>query len=173
MAAADTLSRVELLRSIFGEESVRSGAEAVALRGDSLIDAVDGAGFSIVESGAVSSIVERGAGLSMVDSGADSVVMLAESTMFYIVTMVTIFIYFIWMIRYISHRQRGDYSEERWIYGDDDDRRRAGFSVHLSDVVFSLAIMMGLITLIISGLSDWVLSGALGDFVAEDGALVR
>ncbi|MFR9564636.1 MAG: hypothetical protein SNG14_03785 [Rikenellaceae bacterium] len=168
MAAADTLSRVELLRSVFGEESVRGGAEAVVQRGDSLIGAVDGAGLSIVE---------RGAELSIVESGADGVVMLADTPLFYIVTMVTIFIYFIWMIRYISHRQRGDYSEERWIYGDDDDRRTAGFSVHLSDVVLSLAIMMGLITLVISGLSDWVLSGvssgALGDFVAEDGALVR
>ncbi len=150
----DTLSREGLLRTIFGE-------------GSKLGDVTPSEPLSQGAATMVDGVVEA---VEQIGARASEVVGFTHELLFYIVMVVTMLTYLIWIVRYISHRQRGDYSDERWIYGDEESRNYGGVSLKFSDVVLSLTIMMGLITLLISLFADWVLMGAWGDAIDPYGA---
>ncbi len=81
---------------------------------------------------------------------------LSESLLFDIIVLLLIVLYLVWIIRYATHHQRGDYTEERWLYGDEDYRGEWSMAIRWSDVAYSVALLSVFAVTILSLAADWV-----------------
>ncbi len=81
---------------------------------------------------------------------------LSENRLFDFAIILLIILYFVWLIRYAMHRQRGDYTEARWIYGDQDYRGESSMAIRWSDVFYSAALLSVCGMILISLVVDWV-----------------